>query len=108
MDRADALCMDQAMEYAGDGETITWTSDRQGYAVTPEGSFQTTDGRYFREYQATSTIGNASAQPYGSVSRQPSGSWQIVNQSHRDTPGGAPNALEADSKIGSAPWSETS
>src|SRR3546814_11182959 len=77
--RADALCMDQAMEYAGDGETITWTSVRQGYAVTPEASFQTTDGRYCREYQATSTIGNDRAQTYGTACRQPDGSWQIVN-----------------------------
>jgi surface antigen len=79
MDRADALCMDQALEHAGDGETITWATDRQHYAVRPEGSFQTVDGRYCREYQASSTVGNDTVQTYGTACRQPDGSWQIVN-----------------------------
>jgi len=79
MDRADALCMDQALEYAPDGETITWNSDRQHYAVRPEGSFQTSQGRYCREYQASSTVGNNVVQTYGTACRQPDGSWQIVN-----------------------------
>jgi surface antigen len=79
MDQADALCVDEALEHARDGETITWTSDRQDYAVKPEGSFQTTDGRYCREYQASSTVGNDRVQTYGTACRQPDGSWQIVN-----------------------------
>lgn len=79
MDRADALCMDQALEHAPDGETITWATDRQQYAVVPEASFQAADGRYCREYQATSVIGNDRVQTYGTACRQPDGSWQIVN-----------------------------
>jgi len=78
MDRADALCMDQAMEYAGDGETITWAGDRQQYAVTPEESFQTTDGRYCREYQASSTVGGDRVQTYGTACRQPDGTWSPI------------------------------
>jgi len=79
MDRADALCVDQALEHARDGETITWTTDRQQYGVTPQGSFQTAEGRYCREYQASSTIGGDTVQTYGTACRQPDGSWQIVN-----------------------------
>src|SRR3546814_4149494 len=76
MDRADALCIDQALEHAGDGEIVTWTSDRQHYQVKPEGSFQTADGRYCREYRASSTVGSDTVQTYGTACRQPDGSWQ--------------------------------
>lgn len=79
MDRTDALCIDQALEHAPDGETITWANDRRQYAVTPEGSFQRGDGRYCREYQATSTVGGQRVQTYGTACRQPDGSWQLVN-----------------------------
>src|SRR3546814_6058970 len=68
-----------ALPISGDGEIVTWTSDRQHYQVKPEGSFQTADGRYCREYRASSTVGSDTVQTYGTACRQPDGSWQIVN-----------------------------
>lgn len=79
MDRADALCMDEALENAPDGSTVIWASDRHEYEVTPQQTFQTADGSYCREYQANSSVGNDTVQTYGTACRQPDGSWQIVN-----------------------------
>lgn len=79
MDRADALCVDQALESAPDGQTIVWNSERETYRVTPTQTAQTGDGRYCREYVAQSTVGGRETQTYGTACRQPDGSWQIVN-----------------------------
>lgn len=79
MDRQDALCVDQALENAPDGETIVWNSGRETYRVTPTETAQLGDGRYCREYRAQSTVDGRETQVYGTACRQPDGSWQIVN-----------------------------
>jgi surface antigen len=79
MDRQDALCVDQVLESAADGQTIVWNSERQTYRVTPTETARIGDGRYCREYRAQSTVGGESTQVYGTACRQPDGSWQIVN-----------------------------
>lgn len=79
MDRQDALCVDQALETAPDGSTITWNSGRETYRVTPTETAQVDDGRYCREYRAQSTVDGRQTQVYGTACRQPDGAWQIVN-----------------------------
>lgn len=80
MDRADALCTDQVLEYAPDGRTVTWDAgNNRQYAVTPAETYQTGSGAYCREYQATSTVGREVVETYGTACRQPDGSWHIVN-----------------------------
>ena len=79
MDRVDALCVDQALENAPDGETIVWTSDQQDYALTPTRTVASADGQYCRDYVAESTIGGRPAQTHGTACRQPDGSWKLVS-----------------------------
>jgi surface antigen len=79
MDRQDALCVDQALESAPDGDTIVWNSGRESYRVTPTQTAQVEDGRYCREYRAESTVDGRDTQVFGTACRQSDGSWQIVN-----------------------------
>ncbi len=80
MDEIDQNCVGQALEHAGDGETIRWNSPDDGtsYQVTPQRTYQVSDGRYCREYQTTATVGGRVQETYGKACRQPDGAWQIV------------------------------
>ncbi len=81
MDQVDQNCVGQALEHAPDGEVIAWNTPETGsaYQVTPVRTYQDTGGRYCREYQAVSVIGNQQQQTYGTACRQPDGSWQLAN-----------------------------
>lgn len=81
MDEADHLCVDQALEYAPDGQTIVWRTpgENQHYQVTPRKTYQVDNGRYCREYMVTSIVGDETVQTYGTACRRPDGSWQIVS-----------------------------
>ncbi|MDH3472490.1 MAG: RT0821/Lpp0805 family surface protein [Rhodospirillales bacterium] len=81
MDMIDQNCVGQTLEHAGDGETIRWNDPNQGgqYQVTPVKTYQINDGRYCREYTATSVIGGQAQETYGTACRQPDGSWQLVS-----------------------------
>ena len=81
MDQVDQNCVGQALEHAPDGEVIAWNTPETGsaYQVTPVRTYQDTVGRYCREYQAVSVIGNQQQQTYGTACRQPDGSWQLAN-----------------------------
>ena len=81
MDRADQLCVDQALEFAPDGQKIVWTEPATSgrYEMVPRQTFEARDGRYCREYTAISRVGGRTAETYGTACRQPDGSWQIVN-----------------------------
>lgn len=79
MDRADELCVDQALEHAPDGRSIGWQSGDQQYSVTPQNTYKTADGQYCREYQMQINM-NGREQPIsGTACRQSDGSWRIVN-----------------------------
>jgi len=78
MDRADSLCIDQALEHAPDGSTIRWNDDRHQYAVTPQKITQDANGRYCREYYMEADVQGQPQQVYGTACRQPDGSWQMV------------------------------
>ncbi|ADE14317.1 conserved hypothetical protein [Nitrosococcus halophilus Nc 4] len=81
MDKADHLCIDQALEYAPDGKTIEWRTpgENQRHQVTPHETFQTNNGRYCREYTAKSIVGGETVQTYGTACRQPDGSWRLAS-----------------------------
>ncbi len=81
MDTVDQNCVGQALEHAGDGETIVWDTPESGgqYQVTPKQTFQRADGRYCREYTATAVVGGEAQNTYGTACRQPDGSWQLVS-----------------------------
>ena len=81
MDEVDQNCVGQALEHAGDGQTIVWNNPEKGgqYQVTPKQTFQRDDGRYCREYTATAVIGGKTQNTYGTACRQPDGAWQLVN-----------------------------
>ncbi len=80
MDELDQNCIGQALEHAGDGQQIAWDNPQTGaqYQVVPTRTVQGSDGRYCREYTATSVVSGRNQQTYGRACRQPDGSWQIV------------------------------
>jgi hypothetical protein len=48
-------------------------------AVPSSPVYQTAEGRYCREYQATVTVGGAAQSSYGTACLEPDGAWRIVN-----------------------------
>ena len=79
MDRADALCVDQALEHAPDGSRIIWTGNDRQYAVVPKETYQDGNGRYCREYYMDAQVGGRTEEVFGRACRQPDGSWQLIN-----------------------------
>jgi surface antigen len=79
MDKADKLCVDQALEHAPDGTRIRWNDDGRQYTVTPKNTRQTDSGQYCREYQMESEVGGRTQQVWGRACRQPDGAWRIVS-----------------------------
>ena len=81
MDEVDQNCVGQALEHAGDGQQIAWNNPRTGaqYQVVPTRTVQGSDGRYCREYTATSVVSGRNQQTYGRACRQPYGSWKLVD-----------------------------
>ena len=82
LDRADRIyasrAQNEALEYAGTGESTTWHNPDNGHSgtVTPTRTYREA-GRYCREYQHTVVIGGYAEDAYGQACRQPDGSWVI-------------------------------
>jgi surface antigen len=81
MDEVDQNCVGQALEHAEDGQQIAWDNPQTGaqYQMVPTRTVQGSDGRYCREYTATSVVSGRDQQTYGRACRQPDGSWKLVN-----------------------------
>jgi surface antigen len=81
MDEVDQNCVGQVLEHAEDGQQIAWNNTQTGaqYQVVPTRTVQGSDGRYCREYTATSVVSGPDQQTYGRACRQPDGSWKLVN-----------------------------
>lgn len=86
LDAADRRCVSRTLEKVPDGRTVAWSGPRRAGASTPDHStltptrtWQTTGGRYCREYRTTGTIGGRVEEAYGTACRNPDGSWQIVS-----------------------------
>ena len=81
LDSYDRFRAQQAFEYNQTGQPSVWVNPDSGaqVGVTPTRTYQTASGQYCREYQATVQISGKAEQAYGTVCRQPDGSWKIVN-----------------------------
>jgi surface antigen len=85
LDRADMAYLQQtqqkALETTPSGTTSKWSNPDSGNSgqVTPQRTYQRTDGTYCREFQQTVTVGGNSESAYGTACRQPDGTWKIVN-----------------------------
>jgi surface antigen len=79
MDQVDQACAGQALERVPDGQTVVWQGQNQdGYWVTPQRTYQASDGDYCREYTSEAVIAGQRRQTYGTACRRADGSWQIV------------------------------
>ena len=84
LDRADKLfakqTMQRSLETTPSGTTSNWTNpdNRNSGTFTPTRTYQTTNGRYCREFQGTVTIGGNTEKAFGTACRGPDGAWKIV------------------------------
>lgn len=78
MDRADELCVDQALEHAPDNRTVSWQHGGQQYSVTPQQTYENRNGQYCREYRMQTGMNGQTQQVSGTACRQSDGSWRIV------------------------------
>ena len=71
----------RALETQPDQQASTWSNPNTGNsgAVTPQKTYQNTDGQYCREFTQTVDIGGESQQAYGTACRQPDGTWKIIS-----------------------------
>ncbi len=84
LDRADELTMERNAQYSLENTrtnaTTTWRNPDTGNSgtTTPVETYQTSEGRYCREYIQTVTVAGEEQQAYGTACRQPDGSWMVV------------------------------
>lgn len=80
LDQLDAANTQQALENGRTNQTTSWTNPDSGndYSVTPTKTYQTTAGRYCREYQSSVNVGGQRERGYGTACRQEDGSWEIL------------------------------
>jgi len=71
----------QALENQPDQTTSTWSNPNTGHSgtVTPQRTYESTEGSYCREYTQTVDIGGSKEEAYGTACRQPDGTWKIVS-----------------------------
>jgi len=81
LDEQDEMKARHALEYNRTGQPSSWVNPDSGAEVTvvPTRTYQSTAGRYCREYQTEVLVGGKREQAYGTACRQPDGSWQVVN-----------------------------
>ncbi len=84
LDRADQIVMERNAQYALENtrtnQGTSWRNPDSGNygAITPVETYQTSQGKYCREYHQTVVIGGQAQQAYGTACRQQDGSWLIV------------------------------
>ena len=80
MDDVDQACVGSALEHAGDGEKVRWTTKSGNtYTVVPQKTVQGDSGRYCREYTTLSQVAGVDRKLYGTACRLADGTWQLVN-----------------------------
>ncbi|HBU96512.1 RT0821/Lpp0805 family surface protein [Thalassospira lucentensis] len=81
LDQADSACTGYALKQVPDGQSVRWRNPESGqpYQMVPQRSWETSEGRYCREYTATTVISGKQQESYGTACMQPDGSWQIVS-----------------------------
>lgn len=80
LDQLDASNTQRALEGNRSNQTSSWVNPDSGnqYSVTPTKTYETTAGRYCREYQSSVTVGGQRERAYGTACRQADGSWEII------------------------------
>ena len=80
MDDVDQACVGSALEHAGDGEKVRWTTQNGNtYTVVPQKTVQSATGRYCREYSTVARIAGVDRKLFGTACRLADGTWQLVN-----------------------------
>ena len=71
----------RAMESTPTGKPVAWQNPDSGHSgtVTPTKTYQSANGTYCRDYQATVLIDGKQERATGTACRQPDGNWQIAN-----------------------------
>jgi surface antigen len=83
LDKADKAAMSQstqnALETRPSGSSTTWWNPDSGNygTITPERTYNTSDGTPCREFTQTIYVGGKAEQAYGTACRQQDGSWKI-------------------------------
>jgi surface antigen len=74
-----AMAAQEALEGNRTGQAETWRNPDSGNSgsVTPTRTYQSSEGRYCREYRQDVRIGEEKHQAYGTACRQPDGTWKI-------------------------------
>jgi surface antigen len=85
LDEQDRACIGRTLETVPTGQTVAWRNPDTGADVrtTPRRTYQTSSGRYCREYTTRASVGGRQQQIYGTACRQPDGSWEIVSRQVR-------------------------
>ena len=84
MDKVDQMKLSQAyqksLEQSRSGEQTTWVNPDTGNSgsIEPIRTYQTSTGKYCREFQQSIIVGGKTEQGHGTACRQPDGSWKIV------------------------------
>ncbi len=80
MDRQDKILMQQALETAPVGKTVSWKNPDNGnqYSVRPTKTYYRQD-EPCREYTTHAIIGGKSQEIYGTACRKADGAWQVVH-----------------------------
>ncbi len=67
------------LESEPSGTSVAWNNPDSGNSgtVTPTRTFQTTDGRYCREFQQNVTVAGKTESGHGTACRRDDGSWEI-------------------------------
>ncbi len=70
-----------ALEHTPTGNEVSWNNPDSGNSGTikPVQTYQTSEGRYCREYTHTVYVGGKEQDAYGRACRQPDGSWEVVS-----------------------------
>jgi surface antigen len=71
----------RAMESTPTGKPVAWQNPDSQHSgtVTPTKTYQTAQGDYCRDYQATVLIDGKQERANGTACRQPDGTWRVVN-----------------------------
>lgn len=77
----DPACLGGTLDHAPAGQPIGWENPDTGaqYRIVPAGGYESTGGRYCREFTSTADVGGRPQQVYGTACRQPDGSWEIMS-----------------------------
>ena len=80
MDEVDQQCVSSVLEYAPDQRQVLWRNPNNGltYTVIATQTYQTDEGVYCRDYDASTVINGRPQAMQERACRQPSGTWSLA------------------------------